>query len=118
MQNRCFARDFAAGTPEQRAEDINLMFADKSIKAIWCLQGGEPANQTLDLIDFDNVKKNPKLFMGKSDIDVLLLALNKKTDLITIHCCDTKIGSNKELDFDYTKEWFKKRIKNSLIIFK
>lgn len=107
----------SAGTPEQRAEDINLMFADKSIKAIWCLQGGEPANQTLDIIDFDNVKKNPKLFMGKSDIDVLLLALNKKTDLITIHCCDTKIGSNKELDFDYTKEWFKKRLfKKSKII--
>ena len=48
--------------------------------------------------------------MGKSDIDVLLLALNKKTDLITFHCCDTKIGSSKELDFDYTKKWFQKRL--------
>ena len=77
--------DVGAGTPEQRAEDINSMFSDKRIKAIWCLQGGEPANQTLDLIDFENVKNNPKLFMGKSDIDVLLLALNKKTGLMTIH---------------------------------
>jgi muramoyltetrapeptide carboxypeptidase len=100
----------SAGTPEQRAEDINLMFSDENIKAIWCLQGGEPANQTLGLIDFENVKNNPKLFMGKSDIDVLLLALNKKTGLITFHCCDTKIGSNKELDFDYTKKWLQKRI--------
>ena len=100
----------SAGTPEQRAEDINSMFSDKDIKAIWCLQGGELANQTLGLIDFENVKNNPKLFMGKSDTDVLLLALNKKTNLITIHCCDAKIGSNKELDFDYTKKWFQKRL--------
>ncbi len=99
-----------AGSPSERANDINSMFADNSIKAIWCLQGGEPANQILDLINYDLVKKNPKLFLGKSDIDVLLLALNKKTGLITIHCCDTKIGSNKELDFDYTKKWFKKRL--------
>ena len=113
ISNNFYASDkygFSAGTPEQRAEDINFMFSDKDVKAIWCLQGGEPANQTLDLIDFEIVKNNPKLFMGKSDIDVLLLALNKKTGLITFHCCDTKIGSNKELDFDYTKKWFQKRL--------
>ena len=100
----------SGGTPEERANDINSMFADKNIKAIWCLQGGDTANQTLDLIDFDIVKNNPKLFLGKSDIDILLLALNKMTGVITIHCCDSKIGSNKELDFEYTKKWFRKRL--------
>lgn len=100
----------SAGTPEERANDINTMFSDNNIDAIWCLQGGETANQTLDLIDFDVIKKNPKLIMGKSDIDILLLAINKLTSLITIHCCDPKIGSNKELDFDYSKKWFKKRL--------
>ncbi|MEA1926338.1 MAG: LD-carboxypeptidase [Patescibacteria group bacterium] len=113
LSNNFYAKDkynVGAGTLNERANDINSMFADKNIKAIWCLQGGEPANQILDLMDYDVVKKNPKLFLGKSDIDVLLLALNKKTDLITIHCCDPKIGSHKELDFDYTKKWLKKRL--------
>ncbi len=113
LSNNFYAKDkynASAGTPNERADDINLMFANKNIKAIWCLQGGELANQILDLIDYDVVRKNPKLFLGKSDIDVLLLALNKKTDLITIHCCDPKIGSHRELDFDYTKKWLKKRL--------
>ncbi|MDC1205342.1 LD-carboxypeptidase [Candidatus Pacebacteria bacterium] len=95
---------------ENRASDINSMFTDKDIDAIWCFQGGDPANQTLDLIDYDLVTENPKLFLGKSDIDVLLLALNKMTGLVTFHTCDTKIGSNKEMDFEYTKNWFKKRL--------
>jgi len=100
---------FAGWTPQERADDVNSIFSNNNIKAIWCLQWWEPANQTLDLIDFENIRKNPKIFIGKSDIDVLLLAINKKSNLITFHGCDSKIGSNKELDFDYTKKWFWKR---------
>ena len=101
---------YGASAPQERADDINTMFADKNIKAIWCYQGGDNASQTLGLIDYENIKNNPKLFLGKSDIDLLLLAFYKKTGLITFHCCDPKIGSNKEMDFEYTKEWFKKRL--------
>jgi muramoyltetrapeptide carboxypeptidase len=101
---------YGTGSQQERADDINSMFADKNINAIWCLQGGDNANQMLDLIDYEIIKNNPKIFIGKSDIDVLLLALNKKTSLITFHSCDSKIGSNKELDFDYTKKWFEKRL--------
>ncbi len=97
-------------SPKQRADDINSMFADKNIDAIWCYQGWNTINQTLDLIDFNIVKNNPKLILWKSDVDVLLLVLNKKIRLITIHCCDPKIWSNKELDFEYNKKWFYKRL--------
>ena len=101
-----------AGTPEQRADDFNSMVKDKEIKAVWCFQGGSAANQILELMDYNAIKKNPKLIMGKSDIDVLLLAINKMTSLITFHCCDPKIGRNREMDFDYTKKWFQKRLIN------
>ena len=102
--------DIGSVSAEARANDINVMFADKYINAIWCFQGGDPANQTLDLIDYNLVRTNPKLFLGKSDIDVLLLALNKLTGLVTFHTCDAKIGSGKEMDFEYTKTWFRKRL--------
>lgn len=102
--------DIAAGTPKQRADDINAMFADNNVQAIWCLQGGEPADQVLDLLDYSLIEANPKLFMGKSDIDVLTVAIHQKTGLVTFHCCDTKIGANKEMDFEYTKRWFEKRL--------
>lgn len=102
--------EVTAGTPKERADDLNSAFSNKDTDVVWCLQGGDCVNEILDLIDYDAIKKNPKLIMGKSDIDILLLAVNKMTDLITIHCCDPKIGSNKEMDFDYTKEWFVKRM--------
>lgn len=109
---------YAAGTPEQRADDINAMFKDKNIAAIWCAQGGDNANDVLDLLDYDLIKKNPKIFLGKSDIDVLLLAINTMTGLITFHCPDPKIGkdhSQAELDPEYTKKWLKQRLINGKI---
>ena len=102
----------SAGSPEKRANDINTMFKDPKIKAIWCFQGGETANQTLDLLDFNLIGKNPKIFLGKSDIDVLSLAIHKITGLVTFHGCDAKIGDGREMDFDYTKKWFIERIIN------
>ena len=96
--------------PEQRADDINNMFLDPNINAIWCFQWWELANQTLQYLDFGIIQNNPKIFIGKSDIDVLLNSIHQKTGLITYHSCDSKIWSDKELDFDYTKEYFKHRL--------
>jgi muramoyltetrapeptide carboxypeptidase len=101
---------FSAGTPEQRAEDINFSFADKSVNAIWCIQGGETANQVLDLLDYEVIKNNPKLFMGMSDIDVLLLALHKKTGLVGFNSADPKIGKGCYMSFDYSKKSFIDRL--------
>lgn len=100
----------AAGTPEERAEDINKMFNNKEIDAIWCYQGGGTAIQTLGLLDFDAIKENPKVFMGMSDIDVLLLAINKVTGLITFNTPDSKRGRGLDLDFDYSRKSFVERI--------
>ena len=100
----------SGGTPGQRADDINKMFADKSIQAIWCVHGGDTANQVLDLLDYDLIKKNSKIFLGKSDIDLLHMAITKMTGLVTFHAPDIKIGRNKDMDFAYSKKWFKKRL--------
>ena len=40
-------------SPQKRAEDINRMFADKEVKAIMCVKGGEDSNSTLDYIDYN-----------------------------------------------------------------
>lgn len=36
--------EYCAGTPKQRAEDLNNMFADKDVKAISTIKGGNMAN--------------------------------------------------------------------------
>jgi len=76
---------YSAGTAEQRISDLHDMFTDKNVKAIICATGGATANQLLEDLDFNLIKSNPKIFMGYSNITALLLAINKKTDLITFY---------------------------------
>ncbi|HLD37425.1 MAG TPA: LD-carboxypeptidase [Candidatus Nanoarchaeia archaeon] len=76
---------FMAGNDEKRAGDIHAMFKDKQIKAIFCAAGGSGANRLLPLINFDMIKKNPKIFIGMSDITYLTTSIHEKTGLITFH---------------------------------
>ncbi len=86
---------YMAGADKERAADINTMFKNKNIKGIFCSRGGMSSNRLLDFIDFNIIKKNPKVFMGLSDITVLLNAIYKKTGLITFH------GPNVEFGFSH-----------------
>ena len=74
-----------AGTPEQRANDINGMFANPNIDAIICARGGYGANRVLPLLDYDLIKANPKIFMGYSDVTAFLTSITQKTGLVTFH---------------------------------
>ena len=74
-----------AGSPEQRAEDINAMFADPSVDAIFCARGGYGCNKVLPLIDYELIKENPKIFMGFSDITACLNSITQKTKMVSFH---------------------------------
>jgi muramoyltetrapeptide carboxypeptidase LdcA involved in peptidoglycan recycling len=77
--------DGNAGTPEERVADIHSAFEDPQVKAIICNIGGLSCNELLDLIDYNVIRKNPKIFCGYSDITLLHHAFHKKTDLITFY---------------------------------
>lgn len=74
-----------AGTPEARARDIEDMFLNTDVKAIFCSRGGFSAIRVRELIDLDIVRDNPKIFMGFSDITYYLLHFAQNTGLITFH---------------------------------
>lgn len=76
---------YLAGTDKERAADLNAMFADDSVDAILPFRGGWGCNRILPLIDFQLIRKNPKILVGYSDITTLLLAIYAKTGLITFH---------------------------------
>jgi muramoyltetrapeptide carboxypeptidase len=78
--------------PQEKADDINHMFADPGIDAIICSQGGANANACLAYLDWDAIAKNPKVFLGISDITVLLDAIYAKAGLITFHGNDLLWG--------------------------
>lgn len=71
-----------AGTPEERAEDINAMFADPEVKAIIVHEGGQSAIAVLEHLDYECIKSNPKPFIGFSDITNVHIAMLTKTGLV------------------------------------
>ena len=74
-----------AGTPQERADDLHRMFADPKIDAVMCARGGYGANRVLPLLDYDLIRKNPKIFIGYSDITAYLTSITQKTNLVTFH---------------------------------
>lgn len=76
---------YLSGSDEARARDINIMFEDSNIDAVFCLRGGYGAPRILDRLDYNMISKNPKIFMGYSDITAIHIALNQICDLITFH---------------------------------
>jgi muramoyltetrapeptide carboxypeptidase len=91
-KNALRVTDFSAGSPEEKAADINSMFSNERVKAIISSQGGAAANSVLPLLDWSTIRQNPKIFLGISDITILLNAIYLKTGLVTFHGDDVVWG--------------------------
>ena len=76
---------YLAGKDADRAADLNDMFADSSVQAIVCVHGGWGCARLLPLLDYDTIKKNPKVLLGYSDVTALLLGIYSQTGLVTFH---------------------------------
>ncbi len=74
-----------AGSPAIRADDIHSMFTDPSIDAILCARGGYGANKVIPLLDYELIKKHPKIFLGYSDITSYLISITQRSKLVTFH---------------------------------
>jgi muramoyltetrapeptide carboxypeptidase len=76
---------FLAGTDEERADDLMALFADREVKAIFCLRGGYGSARLLSRLDFHFIKKHPKVFIGFSDITSLHCAMLTHSKLVSFH---------------------------------
>lgn len=76
---------YLAGTDQQRADDLNAMFADPAIDAIFCERGGYGSGRLLRYLDYDTIAANPKVIMGYSDITAILNAIHLRTGMVTFH---------------------------------
>lgn len=74
-----------AGKDEARARELMKAFSDDRVDAVWCSRGGYGAMRILDLVDFEAIKDNPKIFIGYSDITTLHIAIHQRTGLVTFH---------------------------------
>jgi muramoyltetrapeptide carboxypeptidase len=76
---------YLAGTDEERLADFHAMVADPDVRAILCTRGGYGTPRILDRIDYGLVARSRKILVGYSDITALLLAVWKRTGLVTFH---------------------------------
>lgn len=102
---------YFAGTDEFRANEINELFLDKEVKAIFCMKGGWGCARILDKINYPNIIKNPKIIMGFSDITSLLISINALTGLVTFHGPVGNSGWN-----DFSTEYVKKVLMNKELV--
>jgi len=83
---------YLAGTDESRAADINAMFADPSVRAIFTSRGGWGSARALPFLNWNVISANPKLLIGFSDITALHLAIAARGGFPTIHAANA--GNN------------------------
>jgi muramoyltetrapeptide carboxypeptidase len=81
-----------AASPTEKAADLMELFGKPAVKAIICSQGGDTANACLPYLDWQVIRDHPKIFLGISDITVLLNAIYAKTGLVTFHGNDVMWG--------------------------
>jgi muramoyltetrapeptide carboxypeptidase len=96
---------YLAGTDTQRAADINEMFRRPDIRGIVTFSGGYGCSRILPLLDYDAIRRSPKVIIGHSDITALLIGIHRKTGLITFHGSSGLSGLS-----DYGMEHFRRAI--------
>lgn len=72
-------------SPQEKARQIHTAFADPGVDIILALRGGYSAMKALPFIDFDLIKKHPKIIAGFSDLSTVLNPIFERTGLVTLH---------------------------------
>jgi muramoyltetrapeptide carboxypeptidase len=100
-----YARDdYVAGDAQQRAADLNALFADPEVDVVQALQGGYGSAQTIPYLDFDAIAANPKPLVGFSDITALHVAIARRTGLPTVYGNGlTGVGDPEATEFTRTR---------------
>ncbi len=76
---------YFSGSDAERAADVNALFADSSVNAILCLDGGYGSARILDKLDYTMIAEHPKPLIGFSDITALHAAFYEKSRLASVH---------------------------------
>lgn len=76
---------YRSGSIEERVRELNELIRDPEVRCMMSSIGGSNSNSLLPYLDYEALKKNPKIIIGYSDVTALLLGIYKKTGLITYY---------------------------------
>jgi muramoyltetrapeptide carboxypeptidase len=100
-------KGFLGGSDDERAGELMAAFANPEVKAIMPGTGGYGTTRILDKLDYDVIRRNPKILVGFSDITALHIAINQRTGLVTFHSPlpEWGLGTEKNLS-PFAAMWF------------
>ena len=99
---------FGRGVKAQvRAEELMSFYKNKEIKVIFDISGGDIANEILDYLDYDAIKRNYKPFFGYSDLTTVLNALGSQTNEINYLYQILNIIESKEIRTSFENTFMK-----------
>lgn len=102
-------------TAKEKAQDINEMFEDPQVKAIFAISGGFNSNTTFDYLDYDRIKIHPKIICGFSDTTSILNVIYSKTGLVTFHGPTFKSLTSWQTSYGY-EEVIKRFVEGGLLL--
>lgn len=76
---------YRSGTIQERAEELNQLIRDPSVRCVMASIGGMNSNSLLPCLDYEALMQDPKIFVGYSDVTALLLGIFAKTGLVTYY---------------------------------
>lgn len=97
----------------KKAEDINNMFKNPEIKAIFCASGGANSNSTFEYLDYETIKNNPKILCGFSDSTSITNMITAKTGLVTFNGPTFKALTSWDTEYGY-KQVMKRFVEGKL----
>jgi muramoyltetrapeptide carboxypeptidase len=100
-------KGFLAGSDKERAAELMAAFEDPSVDAIFPGTGGYGTTRIIDKLDYDVIRRNPKVFIGFSDITALHIAINQRTGLVTFHSPNPEWGLGTDTNLSpFAAKWF------------
>jgi muramoyltetrapeptide carboxypeptidase len=76
---------YLAGTDEDRLADLNAAFRDPGIKGVFAARGGYGTQRIIDKLDLAAVRRSPRVFVGFSDLTVLIGRLWDRARLVSFY---------------------------------
>jgi len=76
---------YRSGSIRERADELNMLIKNPSVRCIMAASGGFVSNSILPYIDYDALRRDPKIIVGFSDVTAVLLAIQQKVGLVTFY---------------------------------
>ena len=107
---------YRSGTIQERAQEFNQLLYNEKVHILMASIGGNNTNSILPYIDYEYLKKHPKIIIGYSDTTALLLAVYVKTGLVTFYGPAAASSFGELPPFvDWTFKYFESMIKSEII---